>query len=270
MKKFISIILSFIMLYSVSIPALAYDNETLKKISDTFGIPIEALETLDDTTLQSLANDAQNNPVVSSETVYVKISEDTNGNISMEESTYSEYINEQQQSRGSANNTDSSSGWMQFHLTISDINSDTGQAACAFTWLTPPSPRLADVVGISLRQGTLDYNTSNGFYSHVSELENYSHTFTRSELEESGYGVTVEFNLRTTDVISQRDYVFLRANFSKVSGSEGLNGTYAHKKFGLSFNPTFSINRNGEISISGGLNITTYYTQETGYVSTNW
>ena len=90
-------------------------------------------------------------------------------------------------------------------------------------------------------------------------------------MEETGAGVTANFKLRLSDyVYDTHDYAFLRFNFTKEGTSEGVNGTYAHQKLSIAFNPSFSIDRYGVISASGGFSIVNYYVQEKGYVSINW
>ena len=82
---------------------------------------------------------------------------------------------------------------------------------------------------------------------------------------------TANFKLRLSDyVYDTHDYAFLRFNFTKEGTSEGVNGTYAHQKLSIAFNPSFSIDRYGVISASGGFSIVNYYVQEKGYVSINW
>ena len=66
------------------------------------------------------------------------------------------------------------------------------------------------------------------------------------------------------------DFAFLSLNFTKEGNSEGVNGSYAHQKVSITFSPSFSIDRVGKISLSGGFNIVSYYVQDTGYVSINW
>lgn len=267
-KKCISIVISLLLIFSLSSYAYGAEN-TLEKISSGYGIPIHVLKTLDPEMIQSLYNDVTSNKLISSTDTYVKVTTSDAGDIVMEKASFKQFLNE---TKGkTASNTDASSGWMKFHLTVYEINSTTGQATCAFTWLTSPSPRMKDAVGVSLRNGTVIHNTANGFYNHTAPKVNYTYDFKASDIEETGAGATAKFRLRLCNYISGiTDYAFLRVNFTKEGNSEGVNGTYAHQKISISLNPSFSINRSGRISISGSTGITNNYTQETGYVSIVW
>lgn len=270
MKRIISTLLSAMMIFTLTAPSFAIEasNDQFTTISNAFGIPIDALYNLDSETINSLYTDAVNNKLVSSNDTYVKIETTETGDMIMYEATYNQYL---QETRSRIGKTDESSGWMRFHTTVFEVDSRTGQASCAFTWLTPPSPRMRDVIGVSLRQGTVNYDTANGFYTHRSPNDNYSYTFKASDMEETGAGVTVNFQLRISDYVNDTsDYAILRFNFTKEGTSEGVNGAYAHQKISLALNPSFSINRNGIISASGGISLVSYYIQEKGYVSINW
>lgn len=270
MKKLLCILIALAMTLSLSASAFAVESSTVsfEEVSAAFGIPVAVLKTLDADTFNSLATDAVNNKLISSKDTYVKVTLDENRNPVMQESTFAEYF---QDTHTRISNPDSSSGWMKFNTSIFEKDSTTGQASCAFTWLTPPAPRMTDVVGLALTQGTFDYGTSNGFYSHSSPNDNYTYNFTASDLHEEGHGVTASFKLHLTDYANGiNDFAFLCADFAKEGTSEGVNGSYGHQSIGISINPTFSITRGGKISLAGGLNIATYYAQETGYVSIRW
>lgn len=269
MKKFCAVLLSLAVILTIPIPAFAANNNSgLEKISDGFGIPVEVLEGLDSETIQSLYHDVTTNRLVSAADSYIKVVETESGDIIMEEASYEQYLSEKMSRVGK---TDESSGWMRFQTTVYEVDSTTGLAACAFTWLTPPSPRMTDVVGISLRNGTTKAGTTNGFYSHTSPNDDYDYTFTDSDIRETGAGATATFKLRRSDYVSEaNDFVFLRLNFTKDGAAEGVNGTYAHQKISIVFSPSFSIDRLGAISLSGGFNIVNYYAQDTGYVDITW
>lgn len=270
MKRLISTLLTVMMVFTLATPAFAIEasNDRFTTISNAFGIPTDALYTLDSATINSLYIDAVNNTLISSNDTYVKVETTEAGDMIMYEATYNQYL---QETSSRISKTDESSGWMRFHTTVFEVDSRTGQASCAFTWLTPPSPRMKDVIDVSLRQGTVNYDTANGFYTHSSPNDNYSYTFKARDMEETGAGVTANFKLRLSDyVYDTHDYAFLRFNFTKEGTSEGVNGTYAHQKLSIAFNPSFSIDRYGVISASGGFSIVNYYVQEKGYVSINW
>ena len=115
------------------------------------------------------------------------------------------------------------------------------------------------------------YNTTKGFYRHSSPNDNYEYTFQAKDIRESGEGATAKFKLRLSDyTYDTNDFAFLSLNFTKEGNSEGVNGSYAHQKVSITFSPSFSIDRVGKISLSGGFNIVSYYVQDTGYVSINW
>lgn len=270
MKKFLSIILSLAMIFTLSITAFAAapSENQLSQISDGFGIPMDVLADLNSETIRSLYEDVSTNKFISASDSYIKIITQESGEVIMREGTYAEYLRDMSDR---VNNTDESSGWMKFHTTVYEVNSTTGLASCAFTWLTPPTPRMTDVIGVSMRNGTTQYNTTKGFYRHSSPNDNYEYTFQAKDIRESGEGATAKFKLRLSDyTYDTNDFVFLSLNFTKEGNSEGVNGSYAHQKVSITFSPSFSIDRVGKISLSGGFNIVSYYVQDTGYVSINW
>lgn len=269
-KKIFSIILSLVLLVSLTIPVSAHGSESknLAIISEVFGIPVSILETLDADTQTSLLADATNNRLVSSAETYVKITIDENNNTIMEEASYSDYLTE---TKTRVSNTDETSGWMRFHTSVLEVDDTTGQATCAFTWLTPPPERFTDVVGLALAQGTVKMNTSEGFYRYVSPIESYHYDFTSADITEHGHGITCEVNLPASDYsYGTTDFIFLSTHFYKEGNSEGVVGTYAHKRLALALGLDFSIDRAGAISWSSSLSIVTYFTQESGYVSIEW
>ncbi len=276
MKKMYTLFLALSIFFSCTFSTHAMEIQTerepLSLVSEVFGIPMDVLAFVDVEMLDSLIYAAENNEVIDSSEAYIKVTMDETGDISMSTASYQEYLRDTVGSYSvNASTTDSSSGWMRFYTTVLSVNSTTGQASCSFKWLTSPSPRLKDVVGLALRNGTVKSGTANGFYSHSSPNTKYYHTFTSSEIRESGEGVTANFKLKLTDYVSEAsDFAFIQTNFIKEGKSEGVTGTYAHQKFQLAVSPSFSINRQGLISISSGLKIVTYYVQDTGYVSIMW
>ena len=270
MKKFLSVIFSLAMICTLSATAFATgpSQNQLSQISNGFGIPMDVLRMLDSETICSLYEDVSTNKFISASDSYIKIITKESGETFMREGTYAEYL---QDISNRVNGTDESSGWMRFHTTVYEIDKTTGFASCAFTWLTPPASRILDVVGISMRNGVTRTATTEGFYTHSSPSDNYKYTFQTKDIRESGEGATAKFNLRNSDYIDQTsDFAFLSLNFTKEGNSEGINGSYAHQTFAISFSPSFSIDRNGAISISGGVNLFDYYIEESGYIDIVW
>lgn len=214
MKKFLSIILSLAMIFTLSITAFAAapSENQLSQISDGFGIPMDVLADLDSETIRSLYEDVSTNKFISASDSYIKIITQESGEVIMREGTYAEYLRDMSDR---VNNTDESSGWMKFHTTVYEVNSTTGLASCAFTWLTPPTPRMTDVIGVSMRNGTTQYNTTKGFYRHSSPNDNYEYTFQAKDIRESGEGATAKFKLRLSDyTYDTNDFAFLSLNFA--------------------------------------------------------
>lgn len=271
MKKFLSILLSLVLLNTtMTATTLAYENtnEVYSQISETFGITSEELALLDPQIIQSLYNDILTGDLVATQETYIKITTNEAGQISMEESSYLDYMAE---THGRITNPDSSSGWMRFDTSVISYDSKSGSAYCHFTWLTPPSFRMTDIVGVSLRQGTLDYNTAYGYYSHHSPNDDYIYNFKASDISETGAGATATFKLRYSDYTYEAsDAAFLSLRFTKDGPSEGVNGSYAHQGVAFSFSPSFSIDQFGDISASSGVNISPFFTQAKGYVSIRW
>ena len=85
------------------------------------------------------------------------------------ESTYQEYLDSMQ------SKAPKSDEWMKVHITIIEKDADCAQISAAFTWLTRPSFRMRDVMGLSIIHGTIVNGTAKGFYRYM--LSNgYSNT----------------------------------------------------------------------------------------------
>lgn len=270
MKKILSVVLTMLMAASLVVPGFAdVGNDRLMEISEGFGIPMDVLYDLDSETVDSLYEDVANNRLVGASTSYAKIYTTESGEVVMEPASYQEYLS---RSGPPKTDTDESSGWMRFYTTVYEVDDNTGLASCSYTWLTPATPRLTDVVGISLRNGTVDNDTTSGFYRHSTSNGSETNPFGAADIDEHGGGVVASFRLAGADDFStEGDYAFIRVNFTKEGNAEGVNGSYAHQRIKFSFNPSYSIDREGWISFAGGLpNISTYYVQDCGYVSITW
>lgn len=273
-RRIISLIVTLCLCFAIAIPVSAsgVSDDMYDAISERYGIPLDVVRSLNEEMLLELYEDVENNRLVGSEQSYIKITETDDGSVTMQESSFEQYLSEiATQASNEEQDEDESSGWMRLVTTVSEVDYNTGEAACAFTWLTSPSPRFKDVVGVSLRQGTMDMNTATGFYAHSSpDVSGYIYEFQPADINERGAGATARFKLKITDYISGvSDTAFLKIRFTKEGNSEGVNGTYAHQTISLVINPSFSIDRNGVITPSG-LEFLQHYKQASGYVSINW
>lgn len=268
MKKITSLLLSILMLFSLTISAAASPQlASLAETSEVFGIPIDILEDLDQDMLMSLREDAAKSGKISYTDTYVRVVEEADGT-HMVPSTYAEYLRATQTR---VSKTDESSGWMKFHTTLIEVDATTGQASGAFTWLTPPSPRMMDVVGLALANGVFDMNSANGFYRYSCPGRIEETQFIQSDIKEEGHSVSCKFQLERSDYLSDaQDFIFLRATFAKEGNSAGVNSTYGHQKLAINLNLEFSIGRNGVISCSVLPSLSTYYDQAKGYASIRW
>lgn len=90
MKKFLSIILSLAMIFTLSITAFAAapSENQLSQISDGFGIPMDVLADLDSETIRSLYEDVSTNKFISASDSYIKIITQESGEVIMREGTY--------------------------------------------------------------------------------------------------------------------------------------------------------------------------------------
>ena len=103
--------------------------------------------------------------------IYVKITSSEDGEPVSTESTYQEYLDSMQ------SKAPKSDEWMKVHITIIEKDADCAQISAAFTWLTRPSFRMRDVMGLSIIHGTIVKGTAKGFYRYM--LSNgYSNTTT--------------------------------------------------------------------------------------------
>ena len=98
--------------------------------------------------------------------------------------------------------------------------------SCAVTWLTPAAPRLRDVMGITLENGTVRHNTAGGFYWHGGEAQ----AFDVADVDEFGGGATASFPL-TGDENTGSEGAFMYLSFIKEGNSEGVSAAYATRRW---------------------------------------
>ena len=163
--------LSFCLLACLPLSAFADDFtvDVLNNISEIYGIPVSILETLDQEYVEDLIYNIENNEGVKYKDIYVKITSSEDGEPVSTESTYQEYLDSMQ------SKAPKSDEWMKVHITIIEKDADCAQISAAFTWLTRPSFRMRDVMGLSIIHGTIVNGTAKGFYRYM--LSNgYSNT----------------------------------------------------------------------------------------------
>lgn len=278
MKKFVSVVLVLVMAFTLSIPAFAASSVTNsgstsaddiatltdQKISSTYGIPLSVLETLPKDIHTSLSNDVENIVNFSTQVSYIKISYTDTGESIASPATYQEYV------RASMLRDTDENDWMRIHTTIIDKGS-YGQISAAYTWLTRPNFRMNDVIGLSLTQGTIIDNTADGFYTYTTSQGSFTTDFTAtpSKFDYEGHGLVRNVTLAKPDYPVNSDFLFMRVNIYKESGSEGLNGAYGHQRVSIALAPSFNIDRSGILSCVG-INIGMTYDRFKGYTSINW
>lgn len=275
LKRIMSIVLTLVMVLGMSISALAsneitIDSKKLQKISDLYQIPMSILESLNKDSINQLSKDIDTKKLISVSDKYIKFVEQDDGNVVAVEGSLFEYLNEQSMPTIMVSADDSSSGWMKVRSTINVIDSTYAEVAGAFTWLTRPSLRLKDVVGLALAQGTIVGGTGYGFYNYSTALGSTNTYYSASSFAYEGHGLTrTQILAKPNSYPVLSDYIFIRANIYKEGSSEGLNASYGHQKLGITFGNNFTITRTGILSIVG-FTIGTYYNQCKGYVSTGW
>lgn len=268
MKRIISIILSLAMLICiVPMSAMAsdfYSYNAKQQVANVYGIPMDVLATLDEDILSRLVDDAADADVISSNDTYIKISYTEDGESIITDSTLLEY-----QRAALLRDTDEND-WMRIHTTIID-RGNYAQVSAAYTWLTRPSFRMTDVIGLSITQGTFIDKSADGFYTYTTSQGSFDTDFSKTpaKFDYQGHGIVRNVTLAKPDYPVNSDFLFMKGNIHKESGSEGLNGTYGHQRVSVALVPSFNIDRNGWLSCVG-INIGMTYDQFSGYTDIAW
>ena len=272
MKKVLSVILSISLVFTLVVtPAIAtsedYEEAVLTRITEVYNIPREILEILDENTLASLSDGIFDKILLAQNDVYLEISENHDGTYEINEHTEQEYLAEL---RSRATKSDSNS-WMRISNTILEIDEDTAEASASFRWLTNPICKMYDVVALALTQGTFT-GDAEGFYAYGNGSDYGSSDFYDFDME--GHSVSHTFYLMQSrdpdDASYDENMAYLRAKFYNEGASEGVNAVYGHQKIGLSIAPEFSVSREGEISLSGGISFAAYYEDFPVYQAILW
>ncbi len=268
MKKFATILFSLIMICSLSDAVFADEqkntDEIVQRISDVYGIALSDIELMPEEIFLRLADDIDEIDTFSANDTYWQISYDENGENVAKEATYQEYM-----FSTFLRDTDESS-WMRIHTTIVDKGSKA-QISATYTWLTKAAPRMKDVIGLSVVQGTILDNTADGFYTYSTSDGSVYTDFSKtpSAFDYQGDGLIRCVTLGKPDKTVKGEMLFMKADIVKEGNSEGLNGSYAHQKLSISSVPSFTIDKNGIIA-SNGVNMSLNYTQFRGYTSVQW
>lgn len=266
MRKLVSFVLCLVMVFSLASPALATETSQTsdQQISSIYGIPSDVLAELPDDICVSLTESLDGMISFSVEETYVKITHTDTGESIANPASYAEYL------RSSTLRDTDENDWMRIHTTIVDYGT-YGQVSAAYTWLTRPNLRMNDVIGLSLTQGTIIDNSADGFYTYTTSQGSFTTDFTDtpSKFDYEGHGLVRNVTLAKPDYVVNSDFLFLRCNIYKESGSEGLNGSYGHQRVSVSIVPSFNIDRSGVLSCVG-LNVGMTYDRFKGYTSISW
>lgn len=200
----------------------------------------------------------------SSQVTYAKVSYTNSGEATVSPAGYDEYLMATR-----VNDTDNND-WMKIVTAIVDKGS-YAQVSASYTWLTRPTFRMTDVIGLAVAQGTIEDDSADGFYSYTTSQGTFTTDFSDTPLDFDyrTYGIIRQVPMATPDYPVTRDFFFLQANIYKEGTSEGLGAAYAHRRLSLVFNPSFNISNQGILSCAG-FTIGLGYDQFNGYVSTVW
>lgn len=266
LKKIVSLLLSLVMIFSFSLSASAAESpsNSSASISTIYGIPESILSTLPNDILVSLSNSIDNIVDYSTQVSYVKVSHTESGYSIATPTTYQDYL-----TASRLRDTDEND-WMRIHTTIIDYGT-YGQISAAYTWLTRPSLRMNDVIGLSLTQGTVIDGSADGFYTYTTSQGSFTTDFSDNPgaFDYEGHGLVRNVILAKPDYPVYSDFMFMRCNIYKEHNSEGLNGAYGHQRVSIALVPSFNIDRSGILSCVG-LNIGLSYDRFKGYTSIQW
>lgn len=277
LKKKLFITLSLLLVCSLlSIPVYASETvtvnsdtlsyeETCSKIEELYGIPSDIVQSLSEERFYSLANDIENKKLLSAEDKYLKIITDSNGNSIATESSYEEYLAEQNSRIG--NTTQNS--WMKLTTTIVESGNGRGEASVAARWLNDPIAKSYDVLGLTLNNGTFCHGTENGFYT-ITPNEGLSYDRDLDDFTISGRTLRADFSVASDYSGVERHLIFLQGQFFISGSNEGLTSCYAHRTTGFDSNISIDLDPSTGRFVGSGIPIGIYYEQFTGYVSILW
>ena len=206
-------------------PASCTDGESdrFTEMSEAFGVPREVLSGLESETADFLYETVSSGRLTADRTDYARIYTTDAGEAVMEKADYEEYL---AATASPEPDGDTSGGWVRLYTAIYETDETSALVSCAVTWLTPAAPRLRDVMGITLENGTVRHNTAGGFYWHGGEAQ----AFDVADVDEFGGGATASFPL-TGDENTGSEGAFMYLSFIKEGNSEGVSAAYATRRW---------------------------------------
>ena len=214
-----------IFLAAALLPASCTDGESdrFTEMSEAFGVPREVLSGLESETADFLYETVSSGRLTADRTDYARIYTTDAGEAVMEKADYEEYL---AATASPEPDGDTSGGWVRLYTAIYETDETSALVSCAVTWLTPAAPRLRDVMGITLENGTVRHNTAGGFYWHGGEAQ----AFDVADVDEFGGGATASFPL-TGDENTGSEGAFMYLSFIKEGNSEGVSAAYATRRW---------------------------------------
>ena len=199
------------------------ESDRFTEMSEAFGVPREVLSGLESETADFLYETVSSGRLTADRTDYARIYTTDAGEAVMEKADYEEYL---AATASPEPDGDTSGGWVRLYTAIYETDETSALVSCAVTWLTPAAPRLRDVMGITLENGTVRHNTAGGFYWHGGEAQ----AFDVADVDEFGGGATASFPL-TGDENTGSEGAFMHLSFIKEGNSEGVSAAYATRRW---------------------------------------
>lgn len=233
-------------------------------IASVYGIPDSVLETMPKDIYSALAADIDTVIGVSTSEAYFEIIYEGNGESTIREASYQEYMDFEKKSGTHT------SDWIKIHTAIVDMDS-TAQVSAAYTWLTRAASRMTDVIGLSISNGIFVDNSADGFYvcANADDFIYTDFSETPDAFDYSGRSFFRKVALEKEKNFGAGDFLFIRGSIYKEGASESLLGLYAHQKAKAYPDFTLGLDSSG-MFYSDDIDINKNYDQLQGCISIIW
>lgn len=260
-KKILATILFVAMMLTLSpTSALAIENkdfETMKQqVSDTYGIPIEIVDTLSETKIRNLYTTIAENQVVSSEEQFFHFTVDEDGNSSVSQESEQAFLDYASSPVAMDDNPVTKvheDGWMKIYLIIID-KGDTLDISTTYTWLIQPRVTYGqqDLLTLKWENGSYIPNSANGFYSYnINGITNHSEDLLSSGFKRPSEDLkSINYAHPMNDSGARRNEFFHM--MVTIEKNTGLSRETAHSAYGHQYK-TLNFNLGTALGAAGGV-----------------
>lgn len=258
-KKILAAFLFITMMLNLSpTSALALESkdfETIKQqVSDTYGMPIEVVDSLTEAKIYDLYDTIAENHVISTEEQFFRftVDEDGNSSISREsEQAFLDYVSSPSVMDNPVTDTNKDK-WMKIYLIIID-KGDTLEISSTYTWLVQAQATAGqhDLLMLKWENGSYVPNSANGFYSYSLNGRTYSENLLSSGFKRPNDDLkSINYAHPMNDSgVRQNEFFHMKVTIEK---NTGLSLETARSAYGRQYQ-TLGLNLGTALASAGGI-----------------